>query len=210
MNHVSAFEAAFSKMPLIAILRGIRPDEAVEVGEALVEAGFSIIEVPLNSPDPFDSIALLADALKGRAVIGAGTVLRPSDVARVGDAGGTLVISPNMNVEVIRATTAAGYVSLPGIATPSEAFAALDAGATALKLFPAEAASPAVLKAMLAVLPGGTRLLPVGGITPAGIALWRAAGAGGFGLGSALYRAGRPLPEIRRSAREFVSVIDAN
>lgn len=207
MSHISAFEAAFSTMPLIAILRGIRPDEAVEVGEALVEAGFTIIEVPLNSPDPFDSIALLADALKGRAVVGAGTVLKTSDVARVGEAGGTLIISPNMNGDVIRATTAAGFVSLPGIATPSEAFAALDAGATALKLFPAEATSPAVLKAMLAVLPGGTRLFPVGGITPAGIAIWRAAGATGFGLGSALYRASHTAPEIRQSAREFVSAM---
>ncbi len=160
MSHIAAFDAAFARCPLIAILRGVRPEEVEEIGEALVEAGFTLIEVPMNSPDPLDSVARLATRFAGRAVIGAGTVLREDQVAAVGAAGGTMIISPNANLRVIVASAAAGLVSLPGIATPSEAFAALEAGATALKLFPAEAASPAVVKAMRAVLPGDARLLP--------------------------------------------------
>jgi 2-dehydro-3-deoxyphosphogalactonate aldolase len=202
---MTPFDAAFAQLPLIAILRGLRPEEAEDVGEALVEAGFTLIEVPLNSPDPLVSIERLARRLKGRAVLGAGTVLRVADVAAVEAAGGTIVISPNANVEVIRATAAAGMVSLPGIATPTEAFAALEAGANALKLFPAEAASPAVLKAMRAVLPTGTRVLPVGGIAPDTMAPWRAAGAAGFGLGSALYTPGLSAEEVGARARAFVS-----
>lgn len=207
MSHVADFDAAFDRCPLIAILRGVRPDEVEEIGEALVDAGFTLIEVPLNSPDPLDSIARLAKRLAGRAVIGAGTVLTPEDVERVRDAGGTMIISPNMNPRVIERTAAAGLVSLPGIATPSEAFAALEAGATALKLFPAEAASPAVLKAMRAVLPKSVRVLPVGGITPEGMAPWCDAGAAGFGLGSALYKAGMSADQTSRNARAFVEAI---
>ncbi|WP_375288298.1 2-dehydro-3-deoxy-6-phosphogalactonate aldolase [Sphingomonas sp.] len=202
---MTPFDAAFAQLPLIAILRGLRPEEAEDVGEALVEAGFTLIEVPLNSPDPLVSIERLARRLEGRAVLGAGTVLRVADVAAVEAAGGTMVISPNANLEVIRATAAAGMVSLPGIATPTEAFAALEAGANALKLFPAEAASPAVLKAMRAVLPTGTRVLPVGGIAPDTMAPWRAAGAAGFGLGSALYTTGLSAEEVGARARAFVS-----
>ncbi|MBE1527288.1 2-dehydro-3-deoxyphosphogalactonate aldolase [Sphingopyxis sp. OAS728] len=207
MTHVAAFDAAFARCPLIAILRGVKPDEVEAIGEALADAGFALIEVPLNSPDPLDSIGRLANRLKGRAVIGAGTVLTTADVAAVADAGGTMIISPNTNVDVIAASASAGLVSLPGFATPSEAFAALRAGATALKLFPAEAASPAVLKAFGAVVPPGTRLLPVGGIAPETMAPWLAAGAAGFGLGSALYRPGLSANEVGDRARAFIAAL---
>lgn len=207
MSHIAAFDAAFARCPLIAILRGLTPDEAEGVGAALVEAGFELIEVPLNSPDPLDSIARLARSLAGRAVIGAGTVLSPAQVAEVEAAGGTMIISPNANPAVIAAAAGRGLVSLPGIATPSEAFAALDAGAAALKLFPAEGSSPAVLKAMRAVLPPGTRVLPVGGVSPDTMAPWRAAGAAGFGLGSALYRPGDTAEQVAANARAFVAAL---
>lgn len=205
MTHLAAFDDAMARLPLIAILRGVEPDEAEAIGEELVASGFAIIEVPLNSPAPFESIARLARRLDGRAVIGAGTVLHASDVADVAAAGGTLVIAPNCNPGVIAAAAGRGLVTIPGIATPSEAFAALDAGAAALKLFPAEAVSPAVLKAMLAVLPRATRVLPVGGITPEGMAAWRDGGAAGFGLGSALYAPKMTVQEIGRRARAFVA-----
>jgi 2-dehydro-3-deoxyphosphogalactonate aldolase len=209
VSYVAEFDAAFQRCPLIAILRGVRPEEVLDIGEALVEAGLHLIEVPLNSPNPFDSITRLARAFAGRAVIGAGTVLRAADVSSVRSAGGTMIISPNTNVEVIAATRAAGLVSLPGIATPSEAFAALDAGATALKLFPAEASSPAVLNALRAVLPHGIRVLPVGGINPDNIGTWLKAHAAGFGLGSALYTAGRTPAEVGSRARKFVGALSA-
>jgi 2-dehydro-3-deoxyphosphogalactonate aldolase len=207
MSSNPEFDAALARCPLIAILRGVTPGEVVAVGEALFDAGFRVIEVPLNSPEPLESTARLAKAFANRAVIGAGTVLRPAEVTAVRTAGGTLIVSPNTNVEVIAATAKAGLVSLPGCATASEAFAALDAGATALKLFPAEGASPAVLKAMRAVLPRGVRLLPVGGITPGNMAPWREAGAAGFGIGSALYSPGVGLDEIARRARTFVEAL---
>jgi 2-dehydro-3-deoxyphosphogalactonate aldolase len=205
MSSLSDFDAAFARCPLIAILRGVRPGEVVAVGEVLFDAGFRVIEVPLNSPESLESIARLATAFAGRAVIGAGTVLRAADVAAVRTAGGTMIVSPNTNVEVIAATKKNGLVSLPGIATPSEAFAALEAGATALKLFPAEGASPAVLKAIRAVLPAAVRVLPVGGITPGNMAPWLDAGAAGFGIGSALYSPGIAVEEIARRARTFVA-----
>lgn len=207
MSHLAAFDTAFAKCPLIAILRGVKPDEVEAIGEALVDAGFTLIEVPLNSPDPLDSIARLAKRVGDRAMVGAGTVLRDGDVAAVADAGGTLIISPNANPQVIAATTSRRLIALPGIATPTEAFAALDAGATALKLFPAEAASPAVLKAMRAVLPPATRVLPVGGITPETMQPWRDAGAPGFGLGSALYRPGLSAEEVGARAVAFVRTL---
>ncbi|MES1973829.1 MAG: 2-dehydro-3-deoxy-6-phosphogalactonate aldolase [Pseudomonadota bacterium] len=207
MSHIPAFDAAFARCPLIAILRGVRPDEVEAIGDALVEAGFTLIEVPLNSPEPLDSIARLARRFAGRAVIGAGTVLREADVAAVQQAGGTMIISPNANLRVVAASAAAGLVSLPGIATPSEAFAAIEAGATALKLFPAEAASPAVLKAMRAVLPKDLRVLPVGGIAPDTMAPWLKAGAAGFGLGSALYQVGLSAEEVGARARAFVAAL---
>ncbi|RYD42963.1 MAG: 2-dehydro-3-deoxy-6-phosphogalactonate aldolase [Sphingomonadales bacterium] len=207
MTHVTTFDSAFARCPLIAILRGVKPEEVEPIGEALVEAGFTLIEVPLNSPDPLSSIARLAERLKGRAVVGAGTVLTVENVAAVEAAGGTMIISPNTNVGVIAATAKAGLVSLPGFATPSEAFAALGVGATALKLFPAEAASPAVLKALGAVVPAGTRVLPVGGIAPDNMGPWLAAGAAGFGLGSALYRPGLDAVEVAARARAFISAL---
>ena len=207
MTSLAAFDAAFASCPLIAILRGVRPDEVVAIGEELVAAGFTLIEVPMNSPDPLDSVARLVAALGDRAMIGAGTVLTVDQVAGMRDAGGRMVISPNTNSDVIRASAAAGLVSLPGIATPSEALAALDAGATALKLFPAEAASPTVLKAMRAILPSGLRVLPVGGIVPEGMAPWHEAGAAGFGLGSALYKAGMSAAEVGARARAFVAAL---
>ncbi|UIJ46044.1 2-dehydro-3-deoxy-6-phosphogalactonate aldolase [Sphingomonas cannabina] len=208
MSHIAAFDAAFARCPLVAILRGVRPDEVEAVGDALVAAGFTLIEVPLNSPDPLDSIARLARRFEGRAVIGAGTVLSAADVAAVQGAGGTMIISPNANPAVIGASAAAGLVSLPGIATPTEAFAALEAGATALKLFPAEGASPAVVKAIRAVLPKGTRVLAVGGITSADLARWTEAGTAGFGLGSALYRPGLTADEVGSRARDFVAALN--
>ncbi|WP_423607019.1 2-dehydro-3-deoxy-6-phosphogalactonate aldolase [Sphingomonas sp. MS122] len=207
MSILAEFDAAFATCPLIAILRGVKPAEVEAIGEALVAAGFTLIEVPLNSPDPLESIARLASRLAGRAVIGAGTVLDVAQVNAVRAAGGTMIISPNMNPRVIEASVRDGLVSLPGIATPSEAFAALAAGATALKLFPAEASSPAVLKAMRAVLPDGTRVLPVGGIAPDNMAPWTEAGAAGFGLGSALYKPGAAAETVGAQAARFVAAL---
>ena len=201
------FQNALQHCGLIAILRGVRPDEVVAIGEELVAAGFTLIEVPMNSPDPLDSVARLVAALGDRAMIGAGTVLTVDQVAAMRDAGGRMVISPNTNLDVIRASAAAGLVSLPGIATPSEALAALDAGATALKLFPAEAASPTILKAMRAIMPSDLRVLPVGGIVPEGMSPWRQAGAAGFGLGSALYKPGMTAAEVGIRARAFVTAL---
>ena len=198
-------QSALERCPLIAILRGVRPDEVEAIASTLIDAGFSMIEVPLNSPDPFDSIARLV--AKGGALIGAGTVLTPADVARLEAVGGALSISPHCDPALISAAKAAGMISVPGIATPTEAFAALKAGADALKLFPAEAASPTVLKAMRAVLPSGTGVLPVGGINPDNMAPWRAAGAVGFGLGSALYKPGDSAAAVAIQAQRFMAAL---
>lgn len=191
--------------PLIAILRGVRADEVVDIGTALVDAGICIIEVPLNSPDPLDSIAALAARCGADALVGAGTVLDPLDVGRVADAGGEIIVAPNADPAVIRETVARGMASAPGVFTPTEAFAALGAGAHALKLFPAEAAPPPVVKAMRAVLPKDVPLLVVGGITPEAMAPYVAAGASGFGLGGALYAPGVSAAEIHRRAKGFVA-----
>lgn len=199
------FDDAFAACPLAAILRGLTPAEAPAIGDALVEAGLTLVEVPLNSPDPFASIALLAERLRGRALVGAGTVLDVEQVARVAAAGGALIVSPNTDAAVIEASVAAGMASLPGYYTASEAFAALSAGATALKLFPADAASPAMLKAQRAVLPREARVLVVGGVAPDTMAPWCAAGADGFGIGSSLYRPGKPATDVARDARAFVA-----
>ena len=206
-DRIERFRAWFEACPLIAVLRGIAPSEVEAVGEALVEAGIRIIEVPLNSPSPLDSIARLAARLEGRALVGAGTVLRAAEVAEVAAAGGGIIVSPNADPEVIRATVRAGLVSAPGCFTPSEAFAALAAGAHLLKLFPAEAAPPAMVKALRAVLPAGTLLAVVGGITPDRMAAYRAASADGFGLGSALYRPGLSAAEVAGRAAAFVDAL---
>lgn len=198
-----SFDAAFAALPLVAILRGIEPEEAVAVGTALVAEGLRLIEVPLNSPKPVDSIAALADALGDRAVVGAGTVRTPEAVRDVAAAGGRLIVMPHADRAVIRAAKAAGLVCCPGVMTPTEAFAALDAGADALKLFPAEAIPPAAVAALRAVLPPGTRLLPVGGITPERLADYAA--ADGFGLGSALYKPGMAAETVAANARRFVA-----
>jgi 2-dehydro-3-deoxyphosphogalactonate aldolase len=198
------FSAALARLPLVAILRGLRPEEAGDIGLALEEAGFGLIEVPLNSPDPFTSIAALRRQCQPGTLVGAGTVTRVGDVARLAATGADLAVMPHADTAVIRAAKAAGLVCVPGIATPTEAFAAIDAGADALKLFPAELVTPTVMKAMRAVLPAGLPLLPVGGITPAVLAPWRAAGATGFGLGSALYTPGSSAAQVAERAADFV------
>jgi 2-dehydro-3-deoxyphosphogalactonate aldolase len=195
--------------PLIAILRGLRPEEAVPVGEALVAAGIGTIEVPLNSPDPFVSIGAMARALEGRATVGAGTVLRPEEVEWLREVGGRIVVSPNADEAVIRAAVAHGLESWPGVMTPTEAFAALRWGATGLKLFPGSLIGPEGLRAMRAVLPAGTRVYAVGGAGAETFADWIAAGADGFGIGSALYRPGMTAAEAGERARALVAAFDA-
>lgn len=205
MSLPSDFAEAFARCPLVAILRGVRPDEIEPIGEALVDAGFSLIEVPLNSPDPLVSIERLATLLDGRALVGAGTVLTTDHVRSVAQAGGRIIVSPNTNPDVIALTASMGLASLPGCFTPTEAFTAVAAGAHALKYFPGEAISPAVLKAQCAVLPREVPKLVVGGITPDNMAPWKAAGAAGFGLGSALYKPGMTADEVGVAARAFVA-----
>ena len=195
---------AMGQLPLIAILRGLTPAEAPAIGQALVDKGFAIIEVPLNSPEPLQSIATLT-RLFPHTLIGAGTVLNAQQVQDVHAAGGRLVVAPNFNPAVVAQALALNMVVLPGVATPTEAFAALDAGAHGLKLFPAEMVSPATVKALRAVLPKNTALMPVGGITPDNMAAYRKAGASGFGLGSALYAPGRSAEQVRLAAQNFVN-----
>lgn len=191
-------------LPLVAILRGLTPEEAPAIGTALVDAGFRILEVPLNSPRPLESIARLARDFGDRCLVGAGTVLAPSQVDEVARAGGRLIVMPHADASVITAAHDAGLLCTPGVTTPTEAFAALRAGADALKLFPAEQLSPPVLRAWLSVLPSGIALLPVGGITPERMAAYRRAGAAGFGIGSALYAPGMEAAEVARRARVFI------
>jgi 2-dehydro-3-deoxyphosphogalactonate aldolase len=189
--------------PLVAILRGLEPGQAVDVGRILIDAGFRVIEVPLNSPHPLKSIELLADAFGDQAIIGAGTVLRSDDVGQVASAGGRVIIMPHADASLIRQTNNLGLACMPGVATPTEAFAALAAGADALKMFPAEAMPPAVVKAWRAVLRPPVKLYPVGGITPESMAAYFEAGASGFGLGSALFKPGMPLSAIAANASAF-------
>lgn len=200
-------EACLEAMPLVAILRGIRPSEAEAIGAALVDAGFTMLEVPLNSPDPLESIALLQGVFGGKALVGAGTVMTPEDAEAVAAAGGRLIVMPHCDTAVISAAKGAGCYALPGVATPSEAFAALAAGADGLKMFPAEGLPPAVLKAWRAVLPKGTALLPVGGISPDNILAYWQAGAAGFGIGSALYAPGKSASDVSVSAVTFVETV---
>jgi 2-dehydro-3-deoxyphosphogalactonate aldolase len=205
MNPSELLRERLDQCPLIAIIRGVAPDDAEAVGAALHEAGIRIIEVPLNSPDPLRSIERLAATLGDQVLVGAGTVLDVAEVAHVKDAGGRSIVSPNTNPDVIAATAAAGMVSSPGYFTPSEAFAALRAGAHALKLFPAENASPAVLKAQLAVLPKDVRIMVVGGIKPDNMRPWLDAGASGFGLGGGLYQPNQSAEETAAKARAYVA-----
>ncbi len=198
------FDRAFATLPLVAILRGLTPVEAEEVGVTLYEAGFRLIEVPLNSPDPFDSIATIRRRLPPDALVGAGTVLTVEAVERLTEIGADLVVMPHADTAVIRAAKAHGLICAPGVATATEAFAALAAGADALKLFPAEMIPPAIVKALRAVLPRDLRLLPVGGVTPDTMRPYRDAGAAGFGLGSALYSPGLPVEHIAVRAKRFV------
>jgi 2-dehydro-3-deoxyphosphogalactonate aldolase len=204
MNAQEKFAHALQALPLVGILRGITPAEALPVGAALVAENWGLIEVPLNSPDPIQSIALLA-AHQPQALVGAGTVLTAQQVREVHAAGGQLIVSPNYNEEVVREAVRREMVCLPGVMTPSEAFAALAAGAHGLKLFPAEMISPAVVKALRAVLPAEVQLLPVGGITPDNMAPYRAAGANGFGIGSALYKPGMTAEQVREQAKRFAA-----
>jgi 2-dehydro-3-deoxyphosphogalactonate aldolase len=193
------------RLPLVAILRGLEPERAVAVGEVLVAAGFDIIEVPLNSPDPLTSIAALVEALDERVLIGAGTVLAEAEVDALGAIGARLAVSPNCNPAVIRRAAQHRMVSLPGTFTPTEMFAAIDAGASGLKLFPAEMASPAMVKAVRAVLPPQVPLLAVGGIGPDNMGDYLAAGAAGFGIGGSLFKPGKPLAAIADDARALVA-----
>ncbi len=207
MNPKELFHVYFAQCPLVAIIRSVRPDEAEAIGRALYEGGIRIIEVPLNSPDPMASIRAIADSLGDNALVGAGTVLDPSDVHRVAEAGGQIIVAPNANLDVIRATVDAGLISSPGFFTPSEAFAALEAGAHVLKLFPAEAASPKVMKAIRAVLPKDVTVMAVGGITPDSMGAWREGGADGFGLGGGLYRPGQSPEDSLAKARAYVEAL---
>jgi len=196
-------------LPLVAVLRGIAPDEIPEIAAALCAEGFRILEVPLNSPQPFDSIRLLANQYGERCLVGAGTVIEVADVARVRDAGGALIVMPHADVAIIREAKRLGMVCLPGVATPTEAFAALAAGADGLKLFPAEAMVPSALRAWRAVLPAGTRVFAVGGIRADNMGPWWAEGAIGFGTGSNLYKPGAATPQVRAAAAAYAAAFRA-
>ena len=198
-----------AELPLIAILRGLKPENAEAVGHALVEAGFRIIEVPLNSPEPFRSIEILARTMPRNVLVGAGTVLDPEQVNGIRDVGGKLIVMPHADLDVIRRAKEQDLICTPGVATPTEAFAALKAGADAIKIFPAEAVPPAVVKAWRAVLPKDALVVPVGGIKPDTMKPYVDAGANGFGLGSALFTPAMPVEEIGRKARDFATAWQA-
>ena len=207
MTPADVLRAHLGLCPLVAIVRGVTPDEAEAVGRAIFAAGIRIIELPLNSPDPLVSIRRLSAALGGEALIGAGTVLEPGQVAEVKAAGGRLIVSPDCNPAVIGAAAAAGLISCPGYLTPSEAFSALRAGAHGLKMFPAEAASPALLTAQLAVIPRDVPIIVVGGIKPGNMQPWLDAGAAGLGLGGGLYAAGQSADETHARARAYIAAL---
>lgn len=201
-------ESLLTEMPLIAILRGIHPEEATQVATVLIDAGFRIIEVPLNSPNPIESIRRMVYEMGDQALFGAGTVTDPDSIAAIKAVGGRVIISPHLDVDIVGITKNSELFSIPGIATPSEAFTALAAGADALKLFPGEAIPPKVLKAIKVVLPPQTLLLPVGGINQGNMADYWHAGAAGFGIGSNLYAPGRKIEEIGHRAKELVAAMN--
>ena len=209
MTPAQSLRLHLDSCPLVAILRGVLPEEVEAIGEALLAAGIRIIEVPLNSPEPLESIRRLSSHFGDRVLVGAGTVLRRHEVAEVRAAGGRIVVSPATDEDVIAATASSGLISCPGYFTPSEAFRALRAGATALKLFPAEGAVPSMLKAQRAVLPSDVPVLVVGGVAPDNMRPWLDAGAQGFGLGSALYKAGQSAEETGAKARAFIAALRA-
>ena len=209
MSALGQLRLYLDECPLVAIIRSVTPDEAGAIGESIFEAGIRIIEVPLNSPEPLKSIEKLAAKFGDRALVGGGTVLGVADVANVRASGGRLIVSPNTNLDVIAAASSEGLVSMPGYFTPSEAFAALGAGATALKLFPAEGASPAVLRAQRAVIPKDVPILVVGGVSPDNMRPWLETGATGFGLGSGLYKPGQSAAETADKARAYVAGVRA-
>jgi 2-dehydro-3-deoxyphosphogalactonate aldolase len=206
MNPVAAY---LDPVPLIAVLRGISPEEVDDVAGVLVDAGFRILEVPLNSPRPYDSIRRLAQVHGGRCLIGAGTVLRAEDVKRVRDAGGAIVVMPHADLDIVREAKRQGMVCVPGVATPTEAFAALAAGADALKMFPAEALPPAALRAWRAVLPKDALVFAVGGMKPDNLDPYWEAGASGFGTGSNLYKPGTPVGVVREVAAAYAAAVRA-
>ncbi len=197
------------RCPLIAILRGVKPSECEAIGDALAQAGIAIIEVPLNSPDPIASIRRLAARFGDRLLIGAGTVMTEAQVVEIAEAGGRLIVTPHAAAAVVRAAKARGMLACPGCFTPTEAFALLEAGADALKLFPAEAASPAVLRSLRAVLPAGTAMLPVGGIDATNLRPWRDAGAAGFGVGSSIYKPGDSEADVAAKAARLIQALQA-
>ena len=200
---LAKFNAHMDALPLVAILRGLKPEEALEVGQVIVNAGFHILEVPLNSPDPLRSIQILAEAFPN-ALVGAGTVTTAQQVRDIKAAGGQIIISPHLDDNVVCEAVNLGLISMPGVATPTEAFRAIALGAHGLKLFPAEMISPSIVKSMRAVLPGHVRLIPVGGIGARNMADYRQCGASGFGIGSALYAPGKTVQAIGESAAAFV------
>jgi 2-dehydro-3-deoxyphosphogalactonate aldolase len=202
-------DEAMARCGVVAILRGIKTDEVEAIGGALVDAGVTIAEIPLNSPDPFTSIKAMAQAFKGKLVVGAGTVLSVQDVNMLKAHDGAISVSPDCNPQTIARAVELGITPLPGVFTPTEAFAAMRAGAKYLKLFPAEAASPATIKAWRAVVPGTIKILAVGGVTPQSMKDWIAAGANGFGIGSNIYKPGKPAADVKQSALAFVAAWNA-
>ncbi len=204
---VTTFKDWLARSPLVAILRGVKPDEVEAIAEALEQSGIAIVEVPLNSPDPLDSIARLAKNFGSRLLIGAGTVMSPEQVAQIAAVGGRLIVTPHADVAVTRAAKQHGLIAVPGFFTPTEAFALLAAGADALKLFPAEGASPQVLRAIRAVLPPGTLVLPVGGVDASNMTAWHVAGAAGYGIGSAIYKPGDTAAVVADKAKRLVAAM---
>jgi len=198
------------ELPLIAIVRGVKPAEALEVAQALYDGGIPCVEVPLNSPQPYESIKLIADAFGAKMLVGAGTVLTVDQVRKVKEAGGEIIVSPNVNAEVIRERKTLSMLSYPGIMTITEAFQALEAGADALKLFPADSVGKSFIKAAKAILPAGTQVLAVGGVDQSNIKEWQEAGADGFGLGSSLYKPSYTIAEIKALSFEFTTALKGN